>query len=859
MIRLRFAAPLLAAGLLLGGCAAQGPDGGGTQTAAAGSFCEETASLVSQAQRFNFLTEFANAEAIWTRLSSLYADPDRNPRQICGDDLPRYSEVMANQALVYSNQRKFIAAEGMFLAAERQANLEAQEAEAAAEAGFVKVLRTQHALNRATAGDSDALDTIAGLVDDQAAAVEATPIAADVAQVLQLSLKAQRARLIASLGEFSRSFVFLQQEDYARAEAAIDRALVLIAPVPGAQTNYAPRYATTKALLQIGQGKHEAARDTARWAAAAYSEDLADTALRARALAFQARAETLLGERDAALDTYARAFDIYQNTAVPIGYDLVWPYFNLALTTMQAQPERTETLTRAIFAAAQTLRSRAVAASLAVAAQDKAEGSGPEAEAIRAFVAAQREFQRIEADRNTVESSPFASETQKSDVRRRYREAAEVLETRRAALEESAGDYVGLLSAKTDVDAVMGALRADEALVQIVPGEPYSMAFVVTPDGIRAARIGGTRDEGKMSRDLMRLVVERLRDDLQRGLPYEPNLSNALYREMVAPSLELLGGFKPKRLIFALSDALTTLPMEALAVKPTPLDDTLRRKDFSDVEWLGDEYQIAYVPAPSTLVALRGGAAEEEGAADRSALTLSAWGDFQPGATAADILPDYLPDECAPEAQAVARLPALAGSPPELEILSNIFGARAEIRAGAEFTEGAVFAASDSGALGRADIVHFSTHGFLPRSDDCLNQGALTVSVDGPGQDGLLDESDIRRLDLSGADLVVLTACDTAGPADARQEGNVSEGGEALSGLARAFFDAGARAALVTHWQIVDGDPLLRLVETFYTELETGVSYTAALRRAQKTVRSETAYSDPRYWAAFVLVGDGGA
>ena len=105
----------------------------------------------------------------------------------------------------------------------------------------------------------------------------------------------------------------------------------------------------------------------------------------------------------------------------------------------------------------------------------------------------------------------------------------------------------------------------------------------------------------------------------------------------------------------------------------------------------------------------------------------------------------------------------------------------------------------------------------------------------------------------------MLTACDTAGPADARQEGNVSEGGEALSGLARAFFDAGARAALVTHWQIVDGDPLLRLVESFYTELETGASTTAALRRAQKAVRTEVAYSDPRYWAAFVLVGDGGA
>ncbi|MGG7568443.1 CHAT domain-containing protein, partial [Rhodovulum sp. DZ06] len=854
---LRAALPLALAAALAA-CAGAGGEGDGARVAGGGDFCTDAAAQVDQAQRFNFLTEFASAEAIWTRLSALYSDPERNPRQICGDMLPRHSEVMANQALVYSNQRKFVAAEGMFRAAEAQAAREAAAAEAEAEAGgagFIEVLRTQHELNRATGGEGGALARANALAADIGEDFDGAAMTADIAQVLQLSPEAQRRRVLASLGEFSRSFVFLQQEKYAEAEDAIDRALALIAPVPGAQTNYAPRYATTKALLQIGQGEYEGARLTARGAADAFSEDLAGTALRARALAFQARAETFLERREEALETYAEAFSIYQDTAVPIGYDLVWPYFNLALTTMEAQPERREALTRAIFSAAQTLRSRATAASLAVAARDRAEGEGAEAEAYRAFQSAQIDLQRIQANLGAAAASPLVSNAQREDLRRQFQEALQLRDARKAALDALESDITGLLTARTDVDALIASLRPDEALVQIIPGAPYSMAFVVTSEGLRAGRVGGS-----VGVEDIREFVRFLRGRLRGGAPFRPNDSYALYEEMIAPALALLGAEQPKKLIFSLSDALTALPVETLAVKRSSIPDSRRRQDFTDVEWMADRYEISYVPAPSTLVALRRGqapaaAGEGEGEAaaqPRGPQRLVAWGDFQPGATARDVLPGYLPDECLVEAQAVANLGALPGSAPELAMLRSIFDERVEINAGAAFTEEAVVTASAEGRLAAVDVLHFSTHGFLPLSDDCINQGGLTVSTARPGDDGVLDESEIRRLDLSGARLVVLTACDTAGAGQANTplQGNAAEGGEALSGLARAFFDAGARAALVTHWPIADGGPSLKLVEEFYTRLDAGETYTEALSAAQRAVRADPATSDPFYWAA---------
>jgi CHAT domain-containing protein len=122
--------------------------------------------------------------------------------------------------------------------------------------------------------------------------------------------------------------------------------------------------------------------------------------------------------------------------------------------------------------------------------------------------------------------------------------------------------------------------------------------------------------------------------------------------------------------------------------------------------------------------------------------------------------------------------------------------------------------------------------------------------------DGLLTASEITTLKLD-ADWVVMSACNTAAPAAAEP------GAEALSGLARAFFYAGARALLVSHWPVNSRAATLITSRTFAEmQADPSIGRSEAFRRAL-LARIDDAQrpgdAHPSIWAPFVVVGEGGA
>ena len=146
-------------------------------------------------------------------------------------------------------------------------------------------------------------------------------------------------------------------------------------------------------------------------------------------------------------------------------------------------------------------------------------------------------------------------------------------------------------------------------------------------------------------------------------------------------------------------------------------------------------------------------------------------------------------------------------------------------------------------------VVHFATHGVIDAATPALS-GLMLSRVDEQGgpQEGFLGLRDVYNLRL-GADLVVLSGCETALGREVR--------GEGLVGLARGFLYGGARQVIASLWRVEDR-ATAELMAHFYRGLFTeGLAPAAALRRAQLLVRAEPRWRPPYYWSGFVLLGDG--
>ena len=132
---------------------------------------------------------------------------------------------------------------------------------------------------------------------------------------------------------------------------------------------------------------------------------------------------------------------------------------------------------------------------------------------------------------------------------------------------------------------------------------------------------------------------------------------------------------------------------------------------------------------------------------------------------------------------------------------------------------------------------------FMAGSDNAYQGRELPVGLD----DGILTSHEIANIDLTGLDLCVLSACQTA-------QGDISS--EGVYGLQRGFKKAGARSILMSLWE-VDDEATSHMMTEFYRQwITNGKSKYKALELAKQSVKSHTekGWNDPHYWASFVLL-----
>jgi CHAT domain-containing protein/tetratricopeptide (TPR) repeat protein len=374
-------------------------------------------------------------------------------------------------------------------------------------------------------------------------------------------------------------------------------------------------------------------------------------------------------------------------------------------------------------------------------------------------------------------------------------------------------------------------------------------------------------------------------------LPFDVARAHALYMRLLGPVEDLIAG---RHLLVVPSGALASLPLHVLvtAAPQGRFPGTLA--EYRRVAWLAARQPVTVLPSVVSLRSLRslvrpsraakpyfaignplldGPQDDVRWGAHWAKLAADARGrqqcpppgaDEPPARTAARPVAgfDQLLRGGRADIEEVRRWAPLPETADELCAVGRRLGvAESEILLGARATEGALKTLSDKGLLQDYRILHFATHGALTGQVGGAAEPGLILTppakgtVDGGAldrDDGFLTASEIAGLRLD-ADWVILSACNTAG-------GGAGEHSEALSGMARAFFYAGARSLLVSHWE-VESHAAVRLTTRALAQVRADPSLgrAEALRRSMLDLMRNGAAWDahPAQWAPFVVVGEG--
>jgi CHAT domain-containing protein/Tfp pilus assembly protein PilF len=480
-----------------------------------------------------------------------------------------------------------------------------------------------------------------------------------------------------------------------------------------------------------------------------------------------------------------------------------------------------------------------------------------------------RKDQDLASEADTLDKAIVAAFSKAGSTRdeQRNRERLSAIALERAALQKTLAvefpDYAALsnplpLRAKE----IQALLSSDEAFVLFSLGQKQSFVFALTRDNVdwKAIPLGTSALSQKVAVFRRGLDVSKADDASGKSGLFDLALANELYVALLGP-VEALA--KDKRsLLVAPTGALTALPFHLLVTEKPAAAIPDKIEGYREAAWLLKRQAVAVLPSVSSLKALRSFARK-----DQAIKPMTGFGDpvFNPTASGAEkrtasrslanlAYTDFWQGVGVDRARLADALPQLPETADELKaVAKDLSVAAADIHLGSDASETTVKRAP----LADYRIVYFATHGLVAGDIKGVAEPSLALSIPkhpSALDDGLLTASEVAQLKLN-ADWVVLSACNTiAGD---------KPGAEALSGLARSFFYAGARALLVTHWA-VDSEAATRLTTSTFDLLkaEPAIGRAEALRRAMLAYLNDSSSprnAYPALWGPFALIGEGRA
>ncbi len=774
------------------------------------------------------------------------------------------AEALVNQALQKSNLGRYGEAELLFAEARTLAGGEPVAARR------FRNYRAMHLLNQGFATEalseldrpleeSEATASIAeGIIDPATAArlSAESPGAQRLAGFDGLTTQ-DRARVLDGQARQLRGVILRQQGRTEEAIAAMTRALDDLIAIRGgriAATIWlrAQIFGELAAIAEASGDSVEAERRHREAVAlldASYPSSAAYFVAKGRLAGLLARA----GRADEAIAIYREIVagsGGSSGSARAIGTTLA-PYFVL-LSERAGDPAAVADM----FAASQILLRPGAAQTQVVLARGLSEGSSEAARLFRQSVSLTREVERARVDLTRLAALP-----QGAGVAARATEL-------RADIARMGQQQVATQARLADFPryrvVAPGALALSDLQGRLRPGEVYYKlsvvddalyAIIASSGSARALHLVLTPNQLEDRVNALRETITVTQNGAQVTYPFNVVLAHQLYDELFGTVHAEIAA--ATHLIFEPDGAMLRLPPNILVMDQAGVDAYRARVaasidnefDFRGLAWLGRDRDV------STAVSARAFSDVRATPPSRARGQYLGFGQNMP--VVAGTATAAVGDGCTWPA-AVWDQPI---SPDEL------FSARAALAmdssGASDIVTGAAF--TDSAIRGRADlndfrILHFATHGLVtaPRPE-CPTRPALVTSFGDTESDGLLTFAEIFDLSLD-ADLIILSACDTAGRAGlaATREAGLTTGGDfALDGLVRAFIGAGSRLVVASHWPVPDDyDATKRLVSGMF-EAPVGTSVAGALREAQHGLMVSADTSHPYYWAGFAVIGDG--
>jgi len=645
----------------------------------------------------------------------------------------------------------------------------------------------------------------------------------------------------------------------AEAEAELRRSLDIRTARLGARhPDTADARVALAELLSASRGREGEASALLDVAVEDLGRSTASARSRARALSIRASLRRAAGERGAARADLLRVVDLVERLRPEAGgaeqtRARFGAIFASDVARLAAWLVEDGDVDRA-FSIVERGRGRALLDQLAAAHADILDGVPPgEREALQHREAAV--LARLTADRSqldALDASPSADAATREALERRIAEAEADYERLYEDARNASVLWRGVGSRRAaDVStAQRGAVPPGGILLSYLVDASGVLLFVVPPPGerARAARLvvppdaaetlgvePGPLDASKLQRILAPETLDPTSaDGLLARLGRAPAADGvrpalartleALFRVLVPP--DVWARVRASREVVVVPDQLLhRLPFEALVLANGP-----RGPRF----WLDDAPPVRYAHSATTLLAIAGRPTSD---ATRGVVSVADPDWEAPAGGSANPSLEPLPGT-AREAAGVREAFAREGLAAAVTSLERSEAREPEVRA----------------ALERGRYLHVATHGLVDdRRGELFASLALTPPrADAtPGDDGLLQLHEVLRLRLD-ARATVLSACES-------RVGAIVDG-EGVFALSRAFLIAGSQRVVATLWPAAD-ESSAGLVAAFFGDLaraEAGkekADYAASLARAKRQVRAQPAFSDPFFWAPFVLEG----